>query len=248
MANIKPPSSPDDTSHVLDGINPDGLLGGIALSGVDTGAMGLDLLMDPVDMGRAGADINAWASGDNSLSGQTTGPDYSVGPVGAGALHLYPDRLETDHALLEDTRVQALMGVIRDREGKQYNVVVGGQKFDDYARHPNIKVGRSHAAGAYQMQPGTWDPIRKALHLPDFSPASQDLAAVDLLRQKGATDRLLSDDFDGAVFAASVPWRSLPHQTRQTKDVHGRPYGTGLKNEKTPTLAQIRADYLKRLR
>ena len=252
MADVKVPSGLDDPSHILDGINPDGLLGGIDLSTIGAHS-GLDLLMDRADLGEAGSNIKAMAAGaPHSLetASQPPVPDYKVEAPDLGTFHFYPDRLETDHALLGEPRVQALMGVIREHEGKDYNVIVGGKRFDDYSRHPNIGAGKSHAAGAYQLQPGTWAPIQKDLHLPDFSPASQDLAAVDLLRQRGATDRLLAGDLDGAIIAGSHEWMGLPSSSEAVIDARGRTRGIDASRRHAPTftLEQTRADYWKNLR
>jgi muramidase (phage lysozyme) len=49
------------------------------------------------------------------------------------------------------------------------------------------------------------------LGLKDFSPPSQDLAAVNKLRDLGAIDDLIkNDDLDGAIFSAAKQWYSLP--------------------------------------
>lgn len=42
--------------------------------------------------------------------------------------------------------------------------------------------GRSHAAGAYQFQPGTWGPAAAKLGIHDFSPASQDAVFNEVSR------------------------------------------------------------------
>lgn len=68
----------------------------------------------------------------------------------------------------------------------------------------------STAAGKYQMIRKTWVSARDKLGLPDFSPDSQDAAAVELLRQRGALGPLVRGDFAGAVAAARREWASLP--------------------------------------
>ncbi|WP_249938028.1 glycoside hydrolase family 104 protein [Variovorax sp. 3P27G3] len=68
----------------------------------------------------------------------------------------------------------------------------------------------STAAGAYQMIRPTWLAKKRQLGLPDFSPASQDAAAVQLLRDCGAYTRLAAGDLAGAVSAARRTWASLP--------------------------------------
>jgi len=68
----------------------------------------------------------------------------------------------------------------------------------------------STAAGKYQIIKPTWLSLKKKLGLPDFSPASQDAAAIELLRQRGALGPLERGDFVGAVKAARKEWASLP--------------------------------------
>jgi putative chitinase len=50
-SNLELPRWPDDTSDIPAGINPDGILGGIDLSSMPSGADSLNLLMDPADIG-----------------------------------------------------------------------------------------------------------------------------------------------------------------------------------------------------
>jgi lysozyme len=71
----------------------------------------------------------------------------------------------------------------------------------------------STAAGAYQIIKPTWLRLKAKLRLPDFSPASQDAAAVELLRERGAYARLAVGDLAGAVRKASAEWASLPGST-----------------------------------
>jgi lysozyme len=66
------------------------------------------------------------------------------------------------------------------------------------------------AAGAYQMTKSTWARLRDRLSLPDFSPASQDAAALQLLKDCGAYSKLAAGDLPGAVAAARRTWASLP--------------------------------------
>ncbi|MES2249212.1 MAG: glycoside hydrolase family 104 protein [Pseudomonadota bacterium] len=71
----------------------------------------------------------------------------------------------------------------------------------------------STAAGAYQIIRPTWLRLKAKLRLPDFGPASQDAAAAELLRERGATARLAVGDLAGAVRKASAEWASLPGST-----------------------------------
>lgn len=68
----------------------------------------------------------------------------------------------------------------------------------------------SSAAGAYQIIKGTWLNLRNALGLPDFSAASQDAAAVELIRRRGALEDVKAGRFAAAVTKCRNEWASLP--------------------------------------
>jgi muramidase (phage lysozyme) len=97
-----------------------------------------------------------------------------------------------------------------------YDVLVGGGLLTSYADHPRKLVSlpryniKSSAAGRYQFLRATWDGLAKLLKLPDFSPESQDLACIQLLRQRHAYTLVRAGDFDEAVIACSKEWASLP--------------------------------------
>ncbi len=94
--------------------------------------------------------------------------------------------------------LSAFLATIRLGEsGDVYNRLYGGGYFTSYADHPTFTVGfsgsnNSRAAGAYQFQPGTWKEAQAALSLPDFSPDSQDAAAIFLIKRRGAYDDVLA--------------------------------------------------------
>jgi lysozyme len=116
-----------------------------------------------------------------------------------------------------------------------YSIFYGGSKFQSFRDHPVITGEKkgiplsdamcrasglspgcvSTAAGAYQMIKPTWTRIRNKLGLPDFSPLSQDRAAVELLDEIGATDLIFAGDIEGAIHKASKIWASLPGSTAQ---------------------------------
>lgn len=87
---------------------------------------------------------------------------------------------------------QSFLDSIASAEGTggDYNIIVGGGRFDDYAQHPDIvglvtKEGPSTAAGKYQITKQTWDYLQsKYSDLTDFSPANQDKAAIYLARER----------------------------------------------------------------
>lgn len=107
-------------------------------------------------------------------------------------------------------------GTIRFGKNKGYDVLVGGGTFDDFSKHPNARVLLprykiySTAAGRYQFLKRTWDVLQKRLGLKDFSPQSQDLACIELLRECGALRALDIDDPELAIRRACKIWASLP--------------------------------------
>jgi len=68
----------------------------------------------------------------------------------------------------------------------------------------------STAAGRYQIIRPTWKGCKRALALPDFSPQSQDAAALYLIRQAGALDDVKAGNFEAAVNKCAKEWASLP--------------------------------------
>lgn len=148
--------------------------------------------------------------------------------LGAGLLFLYLGRNQlksviiNDRDALSDGNVQAFLAMIRKFESAgRYNVLYGGGTFNDYSKHPQVRVpffnprternDYSTAAGAYQITFPTWQTILRNAGAGDFSPASQDAAAVWLLKLCGALAPIMSGDFDTAIKAASKTWASLPY-------------------------------------
>jgi muramidase (phage lysozyme) len=97
-----------------------------------------------------------------------------------------------------------------------YNVIVGGTLFRDYSDHPrqSIKLPRlgikSTAAGRYQILARYFDAYKKILKLPDFSPASQDKIALQLIRECRALDEIERGDIEEAIKLCRSRWASLP--------------------------------------
>jgi muramidase (phage lysozyme) len=139
-------------------------------------------------------------------------------------------------AVTGTSNLDAFLAMIRKSEcgtsgSTAYTMLVGGRQFADLTRHPHVYVKEfnSTAAGAYQINWPTWQEIQAALHLPDFSPASQDEAARWLLQKCGALPLIDAGDFAGAVAKAAPRWASLP----------GAGYG-----QHENTLASLQAAYL----
>lgn len=124
-----------------------------------------------------------------------------------------------DMSALQNPNVQAFMMLIRTCEGtaneRGYNTIFGYKYFDSFADHPRLKVTAngytSSAAGAYQIVAGTWDSVRGSL--PDFSPASQDVAAVRLIKRRGALADVIAGRIQAAIDKCGNEWASLPSST-----------------------------------
>lgn len=96
-----------------------------------------------------------------------------------------------------------------------YNVLVGGSMFGSYADHPRkvVKLSKSlssTAAGRYQILERYYDAYRIKLRLPDFSPASQDAIAMQLIRECRALPMIAAGRIRDAINACSSRWASLP--------------------------------------
>ena len=98
-----------------------------------------------------------------------------------------------------------------------YNVLVGSTQrapllFDSYATHPNVYNRRynSTAAGRYQILARYWPHYRALLKLPDFGPVSQDLYAIQQLRERKALPLIEAGNVTAAIAKVSNIWASLP--------------------------------------
>lgn len=68
----------------------------------------------------------------------------------------------------------------------------------------------STAAGAYQIIKPTWQKIKGALGLDDFGPNSQDSAAIELIRRRGALEDVKAGRIATAIDKCRNEWASLP--------------------------------------
>lgn len=132
--------------------------------------------------------------------------------------------------------IAAFLAVIRkaegtDRVGDPYRVCYGyGHTIANLSDHPaltgewrgerlpdamckNAGFGPgcvSTAAGAYQIIKPTWVNLRRALDLPDFGQYSQDSAAVELIRRRGALEDVKAGRIAQAIDKCRNEWASLP--------------------------------------
>lgn len=127
--------------------------------------------------------------------------------------------------------VQRMLYAIRMAEGTQNeenrgaNTLVGYGKFNSYADHPRkvVRVRRglhSSAAGSYQIIQGTWDGLKKQYGFSDFTPETQDLAAIALIKGRGALNDVMRGNWQRAIPKLNREWASFP----------GDVYGQGGKN------------------
>lgn len=97
-----------------------------------------------------------------------------------------------------------------------YQTIVGGDQFTDFANHPNKRVWFANfrifstAAGRYQILYRYWDAYRKMLSLQDFSPCSQDLVAIKMIREQGAYADIKAGRIIVAIEKCANIWASFP--------------------------------------
>lgn len=97
-----------------------------------------------------------------------------------------------------------------------YDVLVGGGLFTGYADHPRKLIDlprlgiKSTAAGRYQILARYYDVYKAQLGLRDFSPASQDKIAIQLIRECKALDDIDTGRITEALRKCRSRWASLP--------------------------------------
>jgi muramidase (phage lysozyme) len=114
-------------------------------------------------------------------------------------------------------QVIAFLDTIAWAEGGAYNRLYGGGTFSSFAWHPSVAITAgsytSTAAGRYQFLKDTWNGIANGMGLPDFTPHNQDLAAIELIRQRGALGYVQNGDLVGALqqLGNGCAWAALPY-------------------------------------
>lgn len=105
-----------------------------------------------------------------------------------------------------------------DQPNNGYGTYFGFRQFKNFKDHPDLTgeveyQGRSNASGRYQFMardPATWEETKAKLGLPDFSPASQDKAAIYRTEFRGALGDVDRGDIPAALDKASYEWASFP--------------------------------------
>lgn len=125
------------------------------------------------------------------------------------------------------TNTRAFLDMLAYSEGTSgpdgYRAMFGypapGRLIQSFADHPRQyftftdstgRVQKTSAAGRYQFLARTWDELRAKLDLPDFGPDSQDAAALELVRQRGALGDVQAGRIVSAVTKCAKTWASFP--------------------------------------
>jgi muramidase (phage lysozyme) len=152
----------------------------------------------------------------------------------------------------QDCIARSELGPLLELSDDGYNVIVGSTPGNliltsNYLVHPRQLITiknkkgepvmidgkplKSTAAGRYQFIAPTWDALcAQNRALKDFSPKSQDIACVMLIRGRGALDDVMAGRFALAINKCRKEWASLP--------------GAGYKQHEH-TLSHLQAAYLK---
>jgi len=136
--------------------------------------------------------------------------------------------------VLDNPNVRSFLDMISAAEGTTkhgYNTLFGGGKMESLTDHPRTlfdftettgRPNKTTAAGRYQFLSNTWDEQAKKLGLSDFGERSQDLAAVNLLQERGILPDVLQGNWESAVKKSGPIWASLPSspypQPRQSNE------------------------------
>lgn len=129
------------------------------------------------------------------------------------------DRLAENREYLKDKNVSAFLKAVADAEGGGYDFKYGAVKgkkndpwrFTDFSTHPGPGWGGSTtASGMYQVTKPTWAQMAGAMGLSDFSPTTQDLIAVEILRTEEAIDDVQAGNINAAVGKLARRWAALP--------------------------------------
>jgi lysozyme len=181
------------------------------------------------------------ASADTDPETGDTAPIQPQAEDNPDAVILYD---EVPQAMTLPVNINAFLYMIRSCEHRFprdvvnddcYEIFYGGTRFADLSDHPVI-TGElapvplpeamcraaglkspcySTAAGAYQFIRPTWQRLRNKLGLDDFGFASQDQAALELLRETGVIDLIEEGEIENAIRMASKIWASLPGNAYQ---------------------------------
>jgi muramidase (phage lysozyme) len=84
------------------------------------------------------------------------------------------------------------------------------------------RFGPSFQGWKLSWSPGQY--LARAMGLTDFSPHTQDLMAVDILRTLGVIDKIKAGDIPGAMPKAATRWAALPEGPGKANHYPPQPY------------------------
>ncbi|WP_374258126.1 paar repeat-containing protein [Aquabacterium sp.] len=116
-------------------------------------------------------------------------------------------RVEENREYLKNANVKAFLAMIGKSEGGDYHAKYGWhpgsteRSFTDESTHPGFGYkGLSSASGLYQINKACWQEHGvKAQGLSDFSPATQDLIAVQAIRYRKTIDDVVAGNLKEAI-------------------------------------------------
>lgn len=129
------------------------------------------------------------------------------------------NRIAENEAHLAHPNVAAFLKAIAAAEGGGYDFKYGAVKgrskdlwrFTDTSTHPGPGIdGKTTAAGMYQITRPTWQHHGGKLGLSDFSPRTQDLIAVEILRSLGVIEAIKAGKIDEVMPKVARTWAALP--------------------------------------
>ena len=124
---------------------------------------------------------------------------------------------KNERAFLDMIAVVELGPELLKESDDGYNIIVGSTASSpllllDYSDHPRVFVKKfnSTAAGRYQILQRIYDYYKKSLGLNSFSKESQDLIALQLIRECKALEDINTGKISQAINKVRSRWASLP--------------------------------------
>lgn len=145
----------------------------------------------------ANVDTNTAAQNERAFLDMLAYSEGTSGPDGYYAMFGYPDPSRICDNL-DDHPHQAFPFISNGK--KMWTTAAGRYQF--MAASPIPTGGRTRV--------DTWGELKSKLSLPDFSEASQDAAAMELVRQRGALNDVQAGRITAACIKCEHVWASLP--------------------------------------
>jgi muramidase (phage lysozyme) len=205
-----------------------GICIGLAKSS-STIADGAFILRDNITVVRGALD-NCWANPSECIQGEYW-PQFRAGkPI---------------------DNISAMLDLIAQIEGADYTTIYTGAEFTGFSKHPDrVLCARgicSSAAGRYQFLTPTWERLQRKLKLPDFSPASQDKAAIELLKECGGYAAAVRGEVEGVADRCWGTWASLKSSKGQKLDDRQHAYSVAELKSKYQAIRAQRASIVQPL-